>query len=164
MAANHTIRAFSRADQALVEALVLGIQQAEFSLALTAENQPDLKDVAAFFAGPGSGFWVTLIDNEIVGCIGLEAIAGDVAVMRKFMVARAHRGSASGVASGLLATFEAHARAQGHSTIALSTVLETKAAQRFYTKMGYVAATAADMPPGFTPGVLDQVFFIKTLA
>jgi hypothetical protein len=59
-----------------IEALVFDIQQAEFGLALPVENQPDLKDVAAFLSGPGSAFWVALIDYNIVRCIGLEAIAG----------------------------------------------------------------------------------------
>ena len=43
MEASYIIRAFAPKDQAQVEALVLEIQQAEFGLALTAENQPDLK-------------------------------------------------------------------------------------------------------------------------
>ena len=164
MEASYIIRAFAPKDQAQVEALVLEIQQAEFGLALTAENQPDLKNVAAFFSGPGSAFWVALIDNNIVGCIGLEAIAGHVAVMRKFMVAPTHRGSGSHIAIDLLSAFEAHANAQGFNTIALSTVAETKAAQRFYAKMGYIAVTAADMPLGYSQGVLDRVFFVKRLA
>ncbi len=147
-----------------IEALVLDIQQAEFGLALPVENQPDLKDVAAFFSRPGSAFWVALIDNNIVGCIGLEAIAGHAAVMRKFMVAPTHRGSGSHIAIDLLAAFEAHAHAQGFNTIALSTVAETKAAQRFHAKMGYVAVTAVDMPLGYSQGVLDRAFFVKGLA
>ena len=59
---------------------------------------------------------------------------------------------------------EAHAHAQGFNTIALSTLAETKAAQRFHAKMGYVAVTAVDMPLGYSQGVLDRVFFVKGLA
>ena len=107
-----SIRRFHRDDQLAVERLVLTIQRDEFGLALSAENQPDLHDVAAFFSHPSSAFWVAESgqSQNIIGCIGLEALAGNVAAMRKFMVHPDWRGKATGVAASLNATFEVHAQ------------------------------------------------------
>jgi ribosomal protein S18 acetylase RimI-like enzyme len=158
--ANFTIRPFTTTDQADVEALVLTIQRDEFGYDLTTDNQPDLKDVGAYFAGVGSAFWVAVADGKVIGCIGLEAIAGPVAVMRKFMVAQAWRGRELGVARALYDRFVDQARDNGAPLIALSTVSSTKAAQAFYLRMGYKVVERADMPTGFVPGVMDVVFMV----
>jgi GNAT superfamily N-acetyltransferase len=149
-----------------IEHLVLGIQRDEFGLALTADNQPDLKDVAGFFAHAKSGFWVAqaMDDGALIGCIGLEALSDDVAVMRKFMVHRDWRGAGFGVATALHERFVAHAQAKGFSQIALSTVASTAAAQRFYARNGYRSIALTDMPDGFVPGVLDVVFMLAQVS
>jgi GNAT superfamily N-acetyltransferase len=160
MTSSCSILAFQPRDQAEVQALVLSIQQDEFGLALSADNQPDLTDVAAYFAAPGSAFWVARgsATGQLVGCIGLEAIAGGHAAMRKFMVAPDWRGRSTGVGAGLHRAFVRHAASQGFATAVLATVQQTLAAQRFYQRAGYRVLTRAELPPGFVPGVLDTVF------
>jgi N-acetylglutamate synthase-like GNAT family acetyltransferase len=170
------IRRFRPGDQRAVERLVLGIQQDEYGLALSAANQPDLQDVAAFFGSGASAFWVAVAqdhsagpaevapDLSVVGCIGLEDAGDGVAVMRKFMVAPAWRGRRSGLAGALLAVFEAHAAASGLHRVALSTVASTLAAQAFYEKSGYQRVAREQLPAAHVPGVLDTVFFLRTLA
>lgn len=156
------VRRFQSADQDAVTHLVLTIQQHEFGLSLTAENQPDLADIAAFFSAPGSAFWVAADDeNAIVGCIGLEALDVDTAVMRKFMVAQSWRGAERGVSAALLAAFEADARSAGFAQIILSTVSATIAAQKFYERAGYCRVAKSELPDGYKPGVLDSEFFAK---
>jgi ribosomal protein S18 acetylase RimI-like enzyme len=160
MSRSCVIRRFEPGDQAGVEALVLGIQQDEFGLALSADNQPDLKDVAGFFGAPGSAFWVAQAPDtrQLAGCIGLEAVAGGHAAMRKFMVAPAWRGAEHGVAASLHRAFVQHAAAQGCATAILATVPATLAAQRFYARAGYALIAREALPPAFVPGVLDTVF------
>jgi GNAT superfamily N-acetyltransferase len=162
---NFSIRPIAPADQAAVAALVLTIQRDEFGYDLTTENQPDLKDVAGYFSGDGSAFWVGVAhsDSAIIGCIGLEAIEGPVAVMRKFMVAQSWRGHQLGVAQALYNGFVDQARAINAPLIALSTVSATKAAQAFYLRMGYQRVERADMPTGFVPGVMDVVFMVMAV-
>lgn len=159
------IRAFQTADQASVEALVLSIQRDEFGLSLTAANQPDLSDIAGYFATEGSAFWVAspARSRDIVGCIGLEALPGAVAVMRKFMVRPDWRGSRGGLAAGLHDVFKAHAIATGARMLALSTVTSTHAAQAFYLKAGYKPVARDQMPVGYEPGRLDSVFMLQAL-
>jgi N-acetylglutamate synthase-like GNAT family acetyltransferase len=151
MQCSFKIRQFKASDQAAVEKLVLTIQQIEFGLGLSASNQPDLRDVASYFASRGSAFWVACIDDtdELIGCIGLEMIEKQVAVMRKFMVARDWRGRVFGVASALHRAFLDHAMAHGSETVALSTVSVTKAAQSFYIRSGYREMPKDEMPKGF---------------
>ncbi|MFM7621601.1 MAG: hypothetical protein ACKO57_01300 [Alphaproteobacteria bacterium] len=66
--------------------MVLGIQQRELGLALSENNQPDLKDIADYFGDKKSAFWVAVVDDVVIGCVGLQNIGDNIAVMRKFMV------------------------------------------------------------------------------
>ena len=159
----YVIRPFAPEDQSGVEKLVLTIQRDEFGLELTADNQPDLKDVVGFFSGEGSAFWVAVAHGQIVGCIGLQAIDCCVAAMRKFMVHQDWRGRELGVAKALNEFFTRHAREIGTTTLALSTVHETKAAQAFYRRAGYRDVTREDMPAGFVPGIIDVVFMLAVV-
>ncbi len=157
------IRPFRPADQSAVEVLVLDIQRNEFGLALSASNQPDLKNIGTFFSSAKSAFWVAEDPQslQIIGCLGLEALPEQRAVMRKFMVHPNWRGKAAGVALALNDAFESHARDEGVTQIVLSTVEPTKAAQRFYLRMGYETLERSDLPKAFAPGVLDTIFFSK---
>jgi GNAT superfamily N-acetyltransferase len=163
MKQNFAIRPFNQSDQAAVEKLVLTIQRDEFGLDLSADNQPDLKDITGFFSRVGSAFWVAVAasDGALIGCIGLEIIDGPVAVMRKFMVHQDWRGRQLGVADVLHTQFVEHARLNGASQAALSTVSSTKAAQAFYARVGYRLVKRDAMPTGFIPGVLDVVFMVS---
>lgn len=158
------IRLFEPRDQQGVEQLVLTIQQDEYGYQLTTENQPDLKDIAAFFGGGHSAFWVAeAIGGEIIGSIGLMDLGHRACAMRKFMVAKHARGGVHGVSLALTAQFEAHAR-EHCSNIALSTVGKTLAAQAFYLRAGYRKVSPLELPTGFVAGVFDEVFMMKTLA
>ena len=160
------IRRFHRDDQLAVELLVLTIQRDEFGLALSAANQPDLNDIAAFFSHPNSGFWVAEArqTRSIIGCIGLEALPGNLAAMRKFMVHVDWRGKATGVAASLNATFEASAQNINITKIVLSTVDVTTAAQRFYQNIGYGSVLSDQLPKAFVPGVVDTLFYVKAVS
>ena len=161
-----SIRRFRRDDQLAVERLVLTIQRDEFGLALDADNQPDLRNIAAFFSHPNSAFWVAEAGQtqNIIGCIGLEALPGNVAAMRKFMVHPDWRGKEKGVAASLNATFEAHCQKNSITQIVLSTVEVTKAAQRFYQNNGYAGVLIDQLPENFVPGVVDTLFYVKAVA
>ena len=158
------IHPFNRSYQSAVETLVLAIQRDEFGLALSASNQPDLKDIAEYFGTPESAFWIAATNfGDIIGCVGLEDLGSGVAVMRKFMVHQAWRGAAKGVASALLKTFEDSAKSHRFALLILSTVETTRAAQRFYEKAGYTRVDRSAMPVRYKPGALDSVYFSKEI-
>lgn len=158
-----SIRPFEGRDQSGVEKLVLAIQQGEYGYQLTTANQPDLKDVAAFFDGGHSAFWVAVAaSGEIVGCIGLMDIGRGACAMRKFMVAAHARGRDNGVSAALTRTFEDYAR-QHCPLLTLSTVEKTAAAQAFYVREGYQIVDQTELPSGFVAGPFDVVFMMKDL-
>jgi GNAT superfamily N-acetyltransferase len=157
------IRPFDARDQSAVERLVLNIQQVEYGTQLSSDNQPDLKNVDAFFQGGHSAFWVAeSAAGEIVGCIGLMDLGGGACAMRKFMVAAGARGRQNGVSAALTAQFESHAR-QHCPRIALSTIEATKTAQAYYAREGYAIVDQSQLPKGFVAGPFDVIFIMKDL-
>jgi N-acetylglutamate synthase-like GNAT family acetyltransferase len=157
------VRSFLPQDQSAVQRLILGIQQRELGLALSENNQPDLKDIADYFGDKKSAFWVALDGDVLIGCVGLQDIGDNIAVMRKFMVEKNWRGERCGVASALLEVFENYAQSNSMHLIVLSTVYPTFAAQKFYQKRGYSRVERELMPKSYVPGLLDEVYFLKHL-
>ena len=54
------IRPLVNADCRAVIDLVLPIQQMEFNLPITLEDQPDIKDIEAFYQAGGGDIWAPL--------------------------------------------------------------------------------------------------------
>ena len=95
---------FVQSDQAGVLEVILPIQQEEFALPITAEDQPDLLAIADFYQTGTGGFWVAKADGRVVGTIGLKDIGNRQAALRKMFVATDYRGSPPGTAGKLLTT------------------------------------------------------------
>ena len=55
-------------------ALILSIQRDEFGFDISAEDQPDLLDVAGFYQRDAGDFWVALCDGALIGTIALRDI------------------------------------------------------------------------------------------
>ncbi|MDE1907667.1 MAG: GNAT family N-acetyltransferase, partial [Rhodospirillales bacterium] len=67
------IRAFVKADEQGVVDLILPIQQGEFGVPVTLQDQPDLLEIPAFYQINGGGFWVAEAEGRIIGSIALKA-------------------------------------------------------------------------------------------
>ncbi len=65
---------FVQSDQAGVLEVILPIQQEEFAISITAEDQPDLLAISDFYQTGTGGFWVAKSDGRVVGTIGLKDI------------------------------------------------------------------------------------------
>jgi GNAT superfamily N-acetyltransferase len=100
---DYRLRPWEPADRDEVIALIIGIQRGEFSLPITASDQPDLADIARFYRAGGGEFWVAIYGGSVVGTIAALKIGEDVAALRKMFVAREHRGG-SGLAASLMQT------------------------------------------------------------
>lgn len=152
------IRPFRPADMAGVAAVIVPIQQAEFGIPITYEEQPDLRTIPDFYQTGAGGFWVAEAGSGlIVGTIALKDIGGGVAALRKMFVAADHRGD--GTARRLLETLVAHARAAGLEAIVLGTTAKFLAAHRFYEKNGFAEIGEADLPAGFPRMAVDTKFY-----
>ena len=134
----YRLRPWEPADRDKVIALIIGIQRGEFSLSITASDQPDLVDVARFYRAGGGEFWVADHSGSVVGTIAVLKIGDDVAALRKMFVAREHRG-ASGLAASLMQTVFGWAEERGIRTIFLGTTAVMGTAHRFYERHGFVS-------------------------
>ena len=55
---NFSIRIFKQTYQQQVIDLIVGIQSGEFGVKITAEDQPDLKDIQSYYQTKSGNFWV----------------------------------------------------------------------------------------------------------
>jgi N-acetylglutamate synthase-like GNAT family acetyltransferase len=158
----YRIDPWSPADRDDVLAFILAIQRGEFGIDITAEDQPDLADVAGAYQAGGGEFWVARADGEVAGTIAAIRIADDAVALRKMFVAADHRGG-SGLAARLMETLVEWARAEGVRTIYLGTTAVMSAAHRFYAKHGFARIDPAELPPSFPLMSVDSRFFVREL-
>jgi GNAT superfamily N-acetyltransferase len=125
----HLIRPFAAADAEGVVKLVLSIQQQEFGVPITADEQPDLLNVSAYYQRAQGNFWVAGDNGQIVATIGLLDVGDARGVLRKMFVAASHRGT--GLAAELLQTCLTWARMARMTEVMLGTTERMKAAHRF---------------------------------
>ncbi|PIJ50309.1 GNAT family N-acetyltransferase [Erwinia sp. OLTSP20] len=143
--------------------LIVPIQTTEFSIAITAQQQPDLQDVAGFYQQGKGGFWLALAGDEVVGCIALKDIGNRQGALRKMFVAAGWRGKQHGVALALLTRLLSHAREQEMQAVYLGTTAAFLAAHRFYEKHGFSLIDGDDLPVAFPRMAVDSRFYSLAL-
>jgi N-acetylglutamate synthase-like GNAT family acetyltransferase len=146
-----------------VAALILSIQREEFGIAISLEDQPDLATIPAFYQSGMGQFWVAKGGGTVIGSIGLKDIGDGDLALRKMFVAAEARGSAAGVAKGLLDAAIDHAEKSGASAIYLGTTDKFHAAHRFYEKNGFQLIAEKDLPPSFPRMSVDSRFYCRKL-
>jgi GNAT superfamily N-acetyltransferase len=139
--------------------LVLGIQQKEFNIPITLEDQPDLQNIEAFFQYGNGNFWVAIIDNNVIGTISLVDIGNQQVALRKMFVKDGYRGAAFGAGQALLNTVFEWAKEKQLTDIFLGTTEKYLAAHRFYEKNGFVEINKADLPKAFPVMKVDVKFY-----
>ena len=143
--------------------LIVGIQRGEFGIEITAEEQPDLREIPAFYQVRGGNFWVALAGGRVVGTISLLDIGNGQGALRKMFVHPDHRGAGAGTAKRLLDTLLDWARAHGIREIFLGTTAKFLAAHRFYEKNGFSEIARTALPPAFPIMAVDTRFFRRRL-
>jgi GNAT superfamily N-acetyltransferase len=155
------IEPWTAGDQQAVLDLILPIQQAEFGLPITIDDQPDLIDVPGFYRTPGGEFWVAHWHGAVAGTIAALYLDERTLVLRKMFVSPDQRGS--GLAATLLHTVASWARQRHFESIVLGTTSAMEGAHRFYARQGFVRIAEADLPAGFPRMAVDSVFFERSL-
>jgi N-acetylglutamate synthase-like GNAT family acetyltransferase len=150
---------FQRQFGSAALALIVGIQRDEFAIDITADQQPDLHDIPAFYQVRGGNFWVAVVDGRVVGTIALLDIGNQKGALRKMFVHPDFRGPEAGTATRLLATLFAWARDSGVGEIFLGTTAKFTAAHRFYAKSGFSEIAKSELPPAFPVMSVDTRFF-----
>ena len=143
--------------------LILPIQQIEFNVPVTLEDQPDLLDIEQYYHQTGGGFWGAKQGTELVGSIALISIGQQAGALRKMFVKKEFRGKETGVAQQLLDTLLLFCREKAIVEIYLGTVVQLKAAQRFYERNGFVRVRKEDLPSYFPRMETDNIFYHKHL-
>lgn len=153
------VKPFQSHHQESVEALVLPIQQIEFGVNITREEQPDLMYIGDTFLSGGGNFWVALDGERVVGCVGLVNMGHAQVALKKMFVAREYRGKATGVAQSLMDTAVQWCKGAGIRQIFLGTVEQLHAAHRFYEKNAFVQVAKPDLPATFPLVFVDTKFY-----
>lgn len=157
------IRPFAHPDTAGVVAVILPIQQAEFSIPITLDAQPDLQNIPSFYQRGDGNFWVALDGDRVVGTIALLDIGEHRVALRKMFVHSDYRGGELGVARNLLAAALTWCRARAVSRIYLGTTAKFLAAHRFYEKNGFTEVPREALPPEFPVMTVDTKFYCMAL-
>lgn len=157
------IQRFEPHHQLGVLDVILPIQREEFGIAITAEDQPDLKAIPDFYQSGTGNFWVATHGEHVIGTIGLKDIGDGQAALRKMFVAAPFRGREFSVAAKLLGQLIDDARLKGVSEIFLGTTDKFLAAHRFYEKHGFSEVAKADLPESFPLMAVDSKFYVLAL-
>jgi N-acetylglutamate synthase-like GNAT family acetyltransferase len=143
--------------------VILPIQQGEFGIPITLDEQPDLRNIHEFYQSGAGNFWVALDDDRVVGTVGLLDIGNDQVALRKMFVSAPYRGRDIGVAQRLLQTTTEWCLTGDVSDIYLGTTAKFLAAHRFYEKNGFVEVERDRLPASFPVMTVDTKFYRRSL-
>jgi GNAT superfamily N-acetyltransferase len=154
---------FAAEHQAGVVDVILPIQQSEFGIPITLEDQPDLRDIPAFYRRGSGNFWVALSGAQVVGTISLLDIGNAQAALRKMFVRPEYRGPDHQVARRLLEKLLGWCQEKRIREVFLGTTAKFVAAHRFYEKWGFAEIPKADLPLAFPVMSVDTKFYVRSI-
>jgi N-acetylglutamate synthase-like GNAT family acetyltransferase len=156
-----TIIRYSEQYKIPVQQLIIDIQQNEFNIPITIEDQPDLHNVSDFYQKNAGEFWVATSKLDAIGTIACIDIGDGQCALRKMFVRKDYR--QDGIAQRLLDTLENHCASQGIDEIFLGTRPEFKAAHKFYEKNSYKTLSQQALPQSFPLMKVDSIFYHKII-
>jgi N-acetylglutamate synthase-like GNAT family acetyltransferase len=139
--------------------VVLPIQQEEFGIPISLEDQPDLLSIPDVYQQGAGNFWVALSEGEVVGTVGLIDIGRDQVALRKMFVKAAFRGPRANVALRLLQNVLSWGSTQRLREVYLGTTSKYLAAHRFYEKNEFTEISVAELPTAFPRMAVDTKFY-----
>jgi N-acetylglutamate synthase-like GNAT family acetyltransferase len=153
------IKPLTNAESRPLTELVLNIQQIEFKIPITREDQPDLMDIENYYRGSGGDVWGAFAGDRLVGSIAIISIGRQAGAVRKVFVQKEYRGKEWGIANRLLETLIAYCGRAQITDLYLGTLDRLLAAGRFYEKHGFVRIDKAKLPPEFPLMEVDNTFY-----
>ncbi|URZ00768.1 GNAT family N-acetyltransferase [Clostridium felsineum] len=143
--------------------MILKIQQEEYNLPITANDQPDLTNIETFYQQNNGNFWVGIDNGLVVGTIAIKSIGDGNAMLRKMFVKYEYRGSDIGLSKKLLSILIDWASQKKFNRIFLGTTSEFLAAHKFYKKNGFKEINKEDLPINFPIMKVDKKFYYYRL-
>ena len=154
-----SIKLFSNKYLDGVVDVILPIQQSEFGIPITLEDQPDLMEIPGFYQVNNGNFWIALHNGSVVGTIALIDIGDNGVALRKMFVKKRYRGAGYNVANKLLQIVLDWSEEKSVRTIYLGTTPKFLAAHRFYEKNNFIEIAKKDLPGSFPVMSVDTKFY-----
>lgn len=143
--------------------MILKIQQEEYNLPITANDQPDLVNIGTFYQQNNGNFWVAIDKQMVIGTIAIKNIDNKNAMLRKMFVKQEYRGKYVGVSGNLLLKLLDWAKQKNLTRIFLGTTPQFLAAHRFYEKNGFKEIDKKELPANFPIMDVDKKFYCYSL-
>ncbi|MEP6513420.1 MAG: GNAT family N-acetyltransferase [Parafilimonas sp.] len=153
------IECYNKVYQQQVIELILNIQQNEFNVPVTINDQPDLLEVENFYFKGNGNFWVATENSTVVGTVALIDMGNNLVCLRKMFVHADYRGKEKGTGQLLLDGVVDWCRQKNITAIYLGTVDKLIAAQKFYLKNNFVEIPKSALPVSFPVMQVDNMFF-----
>lgn len=147
--------------QAEVVDLILKIQQQEFGVPITLEDQPDLLKIPDFYQHSNGNFWVALDEDKVIGTIAAIDFDSKNLALRKMFVDSNYRNC--GVGKKLLNYLVTWAEEKKVYRICLGTIDKFTVAHKFYERNGFVRVTKSELPENFPIMLSDNIFYCLTI-
>ncbi|MEW4282483.1 GNAT family N-acetyltransferase [Priestia koreensis] len=157
------VKEYSREYQDQLVELILTIQQAEYNIPITKDDQPDLMAIENFYQTGNGNFWVAVYNDKVIGTISLLDIGNHQVALRKMFVAKDYRGNAFNTARMLLNHALCWAKEKGVKEVYLGTTPQFLAAHRFYEKNGFESIDSDVLPGNFPIMAVDKKFYRYTV-
>lgn len=157
------IQPFENQDTNQIVNLILNIQQNEFQVPITINEQQDLLNIPNFYQHGKGNFWVAKLDDEVIGTIALIDCGEKVGTIRKMFVKKEFRGREHGIAQRLMDILENSAREKDIKMLYLGTIERLQAAIRFYERNGFTIIEKQNLPSIFPIMPVDTHFFEKEI-
>ena len=157
------IQPFEDQDTDQIVELILTIQQKEFFVPITINEQQDLLNIPTFYQQGNGNFWVAKHEGNVVGTIALIDCGEDIGTIRKMFVKKEFRGKEFGIAQRLFDILLATAQEAKMTDVYLGTIERLQAAIRFYERNGFTSIAKENLPTVFPIMAVDTHFFEKKI-
>ena len=158
-----TIQPFENQDTNHIVHLILNIQQNEFQIPITINEQQDLLNIPTFYQHGKGNFWVAKSGEEVIGTIALIDCGENIGTIRKMFVKKEFRGKEYRIAQRLLDILEASSRENAIKNLYLGTLERLQAAIKFYDRNGFTLIQKQNLPTVFPLMPIDTHFFEKEI-
>ncbi len=157
------IEEFSNAYHEQAVKHIFEVQNDEFNLNLTLEDQPDLVSIEESYKNSGGNFWIALDEGRVIGTIGLFDLGNNACDLRRMFVKTAYRGKQHSVGKNLMDALLGWAKENEFVKIYLETSSVFQAAMKFYMKNGFKQIQKNELPDNFPVGKVAEFFFLYEL-
>ncbi len=112
---------------------------------------------------PERTYWVAIINDQVIGTIGLVKLQNASIALKSMMLDKAFRSDKREIAKMLLQTVIDWALEQNITCIYLGTMDQFKSAQKFYEKHAFTRIDDSELPADFPANPVDVVFYKRSL-